>query len=449
MPRRWSGLKRVGHHHWFLLTVIATAAVGAVGQQPSDAESALRRTRERVLTDLERMPRYTCVQTVTRRYYRPQSEGASCAALITGHNKRPAGKLRLRGWDRLRLEVAIVNGTPVYSWVGAPRFESSMIEQLAGLGPFNTGDFGPFLHLAFTHAAPAFKEERLAGGQRLLAYSYDVPVERSAYQVKNGDGWIPTAYSGELLLDPIAADVVSLTVRTAELPESNPDCQAISAVEYGRTQIHDRMVLIPRQTTLVTIERDGSESESLVSYASCREYASKTRMLLDGSSSSASAAESSTLPAPAPLPGGLHFHGRIVTTIDSDTAAAGDPIEAVLRSPIRDKNKLELAPTGARLHGRLLGMEQRSGSLYFRVSIQFESIELQGRTVPLRAAPDPSVNVGGVTAFRPQAGLPGRAGPADKNAFIFFEQHLHLEKFDWNWTTLPYPGNEKQNDVAK
>ena len=37
-----------------------------------------------------------------------------------------------------------------------------------------------------------------------------------------------------------AGDIVSLTVRTAELPESNPDCHAISEVYYGRTEIHDR-----------------------------------------------------------------------------------------------------------------------------------------------------------------------------------------------------------------
>jgi hypothetical protein len=59
-------------------------------------------------------------------------------------------------------------------------------------------------------------------------------------------------------------------------------------------------------------------------------------------------------------------------------------VEAVLRSPIRDKNNAELAPAGARLHARLVGMEQHSG-FYFRISLQFESIELKGVAVPLRA----------------------------------------------------------------
>lgn len=36
--------------------------------------------------------------------------------------KNQTGKLVLRSWDRVRLEVAILEGKNVYSWVGAPRF---------------------------------------------------------------------------------------------------------------------------------------------------------------------------------------------------------------------------------------------------------------------------------------------------------------------------------------
>src|SRR5215472_15583891 len=68
------------------LAVIAACAV-ASGQQSPDADSALGRTRERVLADLERMPRYTCVQTITRQYYVRKSKAPSCAALIADHGK--------------------------------------------------------------------------------------------------------------------------------------------------------------------------------------------------------------------------------------------------------------------------------------------------------------------------------------------------------------------------
>jgi hypothetical protein len=209
-------------------------------------------------------------------------------------HEQQAGTLVLRSWDRLRLEVAIVEGKNVFSWVGAPRFEGDALEQLAGHGPLSSGDFGPFLNSIFNQATLTFKSEERAGQRRLLTYSYDMPVERSRYGLKAKEGWVVTAYNGILVIDPDAGDIVSLTVRTAELPESNPACQAISEVEYGRTQIHDRMVLIPRQTRLITINRQRGEARSVTTYSSCREYASTVRLLF-GDTPGGSA--SSTLPA--------------------------------------------------------------------------------------------------------------------------------------------------------
>lgn len=418
--------------------VVVGWALGAWGQQIYDPGLVFRRAQERLLADLDRLPRYTCVQTITRRYYRPQTQGASCASLMAAHEKRRSD-LMLRGWDRLRLEVAIAEGSNVYSWVGAPRFESDALEKLAGRGPLGSGDFGPFLNSILSRAPPTFQGEKIVNGRRLLEYAYEMPAERSRYQVKAGEGWTFTAFHGTFLLDPETADIAGLTVRTAELPESNPACQAISEVEYSRTQLHDRMVLIPRETRLVTIDRQGSETVSLTTYANCREYASKSRMVFENAPSSAgtTATPPPQLPATSPLPAGLRFDARLVTPIDSDTAAAGDAVEGVLRSAIRDRNKV-LAPAGARLHGRLLRVERRFGGLdSFRIAVQFESLEVNGGAVPLRAAPDPAWsqaerrrNFPGPVVAAPDNGF------ADLGTFIFRTEHLRLKTFDWSWITV-------------
>jgi hypothetical protein len=417
------------------LAVVAACAV-APGQQSPDADSALQRSRERVLADLQRMPHYTCVQTINRQYYVTKSKAASCAALIADHGKN-SDMLTLRGWDRLRLEVAIVDGNNVYSWVGASRFEGDTLGQLAGHGPLSSGDFGTYLELLFKRAVISFNGEDLTGKRRLLAYSYDVPLDRSSYKVHSKDGLAVTAYRGAFLLDPAAADIVSLTVQTAELPEGNPDCQFITEVDYGRTQIHDRVVLIPQQTNLVTIGRDGGEVHSLTSYASCREYASQSRILPE---SPAASAATSAPPAPAPVPAGLHFRARIITPIDSDTSAAGDPIEADLLSPLRSNDR-EWAPVKARMHGHLVALEQRTlPQKFFRVSMQFESIDVNGVSVPLRAAPDLSSLFGMRTAggiYRTEIAVFSNNPVQENSGFTSPKEHLHLGKFDWSWTTLP------------
>jgi hypothetical protein len=140
----------------------------------------------------------------------------------------------------------------------------------------------------------------------------------------------------------------------------------------------------------------------------------------------------------------LH-RARIVTSIDSNSAAAGDPIEAVLLSPIRGKDGKEWAPAGTRLQGRLLGLESISQS-FFQVLVQFESIELNGSAVPIRAAPDLSglsgISTGGGSYRAAVSVIPDEE--AKENVFLFRNQHLHLEKFDWGWTTLGVAEQQKE-----
>ncbi|HLY98778.1 MAG TPA: hypothetical protein VKT33_06900, partial [Candidatus Angelobacter sp.] len=240
---------------------------------------------------------------------------------------------------------------------------------------------------------------------------------------------------------PTAMDIVKLTVRTAELPKESDACQAISEVTYGRAAIHERMVLVPRETRLSAINTSGDESLSQTTFAKCREYSSTVRLIFntaavsDGSDGSATAA-SSTAPL-TELPAGLRFDARIVTPIDSDTAAAGDPVEAVLRSPLRNKNKSVIAPAGARLHGRLRTMRWSEPGHYFQIAVQFESMEIAGINVPLTAELYPprstTVLLGTgsyrVTQLKPDASFIG-------GSFFFQSDHLQLKQLDAEWVTV-------------
>jgi hypothetical protein len=435
----------------FILAVILLLTLAASAQKTGPAETpdparVLQATGERLLADLQRMPRYTCVQTITRTYYasRHESDRPSCSTLISEHDARKK-KLPVLGWDRLRLEVALVEGNSVYSWVGAPRFTDDTLDKLAGSGPLGSGDFGVFLSGILHHATLNFQGERVVDGSCLFEYSYEMPIGKSSYKVKVPEGWTVTGYSGTLLLDPEADDLVQLVVRTDELPSASSACQATSEVNYRRTPIHQRMVLVPHETRLYTITTTGSESISQTSYANCREYSSTVKMIFGGETISASPAAASKLAAepPAPLPAGLRFNAHITTPLDLDTAAAGDPIEAVLTSPMRDKKKAVIAPAGVRLHGRLRTVKVTSDAFgMLQIGLQFESIELEGKNVPLTAvfyAPSRAMFVG-ANPYRMRFAKPD--GPFIGGTFFFNELHLHPKQLDTEWITVT-PGEEK------
>jgi hypothetical protein len=397
---------------------------------------------------MERLPRYTCVQTINRRYYLPQSRGerSSCAELIAAHQNRKH-ELPLKGWDRLRLEVAIADGQDVYSWIGAPKFEKDALEKLAGRGPLGSGDFGPFLSSILQRATVSFQKEEVVDGRRLLLFSYDMPLEQSRYYIKGDKGWLVTAYSGTLLLDPANSDIASMSVRSAEQSENKTVCQALSEVDYGRVPIHDRAILIPRETRLRMIDPGGAESLSTVKYSGCREYSSQSKMFFEEPQNSPATQVKQESAPPRPLPVGLHFTGRIVTPVDSDTAAAGDPIEVVLRKPMRDGKKT-IAPDGALLHARLIRVEQQAAGLT-QIALHFETMELNGATIPLRATPNSTPMVRSRLAA-----ITSDLGPLDRSRFADLTlvspdataldittltvrgNRLLFRQLDWRWTTL-------------
>jgi hypothetical protein len=411
-----------------------------------DPAKVLQATGEKLLADLKRMPRYTCVQTITRTYYEGKRhfEHPSCSSLITAHDTRKK-KLSVQGWDRLRLEVALVDGNSVYSWVGAPRFTDDTLDKLAGSGPLGSGDFGVFLSGILHHATLDFQGERVVDGSRLFEYSYEMPIGKSSYKVKVPDGWTVTGYSGTLLLDPEAADLVRLVVRTDELPPVSSACQATSEVTYKRTPIHQRMVLVPHETRLYTITATGNESMSETTYANCREYSSTVKMIFNGNSTSAGqpAPAMPTAEPAAPLPPGLQFHAHITTPLSIDTAAAGDPVEAVLTAPMHGKKKQVIAPAGALLHGRLRSVKSWADPFdSLQIGLQFESIEIGGKKVPLSAIvypPPPAMFMAGnrVRFLRPDDSFVG-------GTFFFSDAHLRPKQLDSEWITVAPDGDKEK-----
>jgi hypothetical protein len=433
-------------HRLSLALIAALICLTGLAQQAPEPKTVLQQTRDRLLPDLVRLPRYTCVQSITRKYFSApiHLRQPRCSELIAAHDARHH-ELSLQSWDRLRLEVAIIENGNVYSWVGAPRFEKDNMERLSGHGPLGSGDFGIFLAEIFGRAIVNFQGEEVAEGRRLLKYSYDMPIGRSSYKIKLNDAWVLTAYSGTLLLDPATADIVRLTVRTAELPQE-PACLATSEVDYGRTAIHDRMILVPHETRLRTVRFDGTETLSVTTYSSCREYASKSRVLTEAPAGVAGT-EAGTRLLPSVLPEGLHFEARIVTAIDSDTAWAGDPIEAVLRSKLRDDKHNVVAPAGARLHGRLVYVGHKSEPFeHFEIGLQWESIEINGRDVLLRAARylSPSVMTARIVSRLPASAQEDSS--AGIGTFIFRDDHLRLKHFDTDWVTI---GPESETEHPK
>ncbi len=388
------------------------------------------------------MPRYTCVQTITRNSYPPPAHwrSKSCAEAVSSKEERQQSKPQ--SWDRLRLDVTVGNHSEIYSWAGAPKFEEDTLAKIAGGGALGSGDFGPFVNAILTSATVKFKEEKAINGRHVFEYSYEVPEGVSKYRVsdRGRKQWFITAYSGTFLLDRDDPDLVQLIARTAELRPETGKCQAVSQAEYGRVAIHGFEALIPREARLQLIGHAGDEYVNLTSYTNCREYSSKSVLRFDTPQKDAGDPYKGGPAVAGGFPPGLSFDWRMITAIDFNTAAAGDPVEAILRGPIRNKGSV-LAPSGAHIHGRLVHFGQ-SGDFY-ELALQFESIDVNGTNIPFTAVLLPEFQPA-VSRYYIRSGTPRQ----DSNRFLLpVDQARHIRLESSGKTTLPEAEEKKKDRV--
>jgi len=417
---------------------LPAVALSNAGPAQPDPTEVLRRVTGKVLAAERRAPNYTCVETVTRRYFWPVASRLpiACPVLLERRN-HPTPDLVLRHYstDRLRLDVTLTERGEIFSWVGAAKFDDTGIEHVVRQGPSSTGAFAGFLLVVFqADKEISFSRSTVAEGRSLMEFSFHVQKRDSHYKVKLGDSWVYTGYSGTLLVDPLTDEVVAMQVETAELPAATGECQAITSMDFETLQIGGSPLVLPIRARQRFVFVDGEETENTTSFANCREFLGESTVTF-GETAPATAAETGVTPSvPLRLPSGLRFMMELLTPIDSDTAAAGDSFAAKLAGPLRDANRKLLAAAGSLVEGRLLRVQRfQAPRASVVVSITPETLEINGSKVPLIAVPDHER----ATWKKDMKILLPNDGEGQAAVFQFPGEHVTIKKgFRSNWRSI-------------
>ncbi len=355
----------------------------------SPAQVLFNRLRENVRGDMRRAPRYTCVQTVTRTQSRPRYGGkvSGCAALVAARKQADGDGLLL--WhDRLRLDVAVGENSEMFSWAGARQFESNSLEGLTVSGPTGSGDFSAFLSSVFGSDAQDFRYngEQVTDLGRLATFSFVVPLPRSHYSYRNNNGAsriVP--YAGSFWAVPASAQLKRLKIEATEFPTDDV-CRVLDTMDYSRVKIGAGEFLLPEVAKMTVLYPNGDETVNETKYSKCHEFTGESTIRFDDPDEPNSAANVAK-EALKSLPPKTHIRVKIDPPVNSDTAAAGDPITGVVEREVREKGKAIIRTTD-RLHGRLLRLEQLMVPLpRWTVAIRFDSIERDGVEQPIVLKP--------------------------------------------------------------
>ena len=357
-----------------------------------DPMKVLERVTIKQLVRAAKLPNYTCVETVTRDYYKlkKSSSARSCSAVL--QHSTPDRALPLTVTDRLRLDVALTDRREIYSWVGDSKFEDAGVTAIVRHGPIATGAFGALIAVVFGQDAKTFHFEKniVVAGRSLMEFSFQMASEESRYQVMTRESWIHAAYHGTLQVDPATDELVGISLETEELPRETSLCRTSTAMELGLVQIGAGLFLLPKQGKQAFVELNGDEEENTTTFAACREYLGESTIVYSPDEEAAGAKGAlNAASTRKSLPAGLRFSIELTKPISADTAAAGDPFTGRLTSAIRDQTGKVLAPSHATVEGRLLRVEiHRANPLGTSLVLNPRTVEIGGVSVALTAQRD-------------------------------------------------------------
>lgn len=392
---------------------------------------------ERMTANLQRLPNYTCVQTIERYQRLPKRDKAELL-------------------DRLRLEVALVSGKELFSWPGASGFEDQDLSDLVGGGAIGNGVFALHARSIFELRTPtySFAGTSQEAGRTILRWMYQVPRSRSGFTLRVGRIQGVTAYRGWFTVDANTLDVLQVFVEAVDIPPYLPLTAAADLIEYARMPIGAEPFLLPARAEMRLKDLNGRESINVSTFSSCRQYLGESRLLADDAALHGPVEARRQID----LPPGLELELTLTEPLDLPTRAVGDPVLARVARDVKAAGQV-LVPKGAAARGRItfLRRQDRDGG-YQVVGMDFEKLEWGNTEARAQMKLEEILSAGYLftlsldRSLRPAFGRTGRIllAPDIRSGSIFFVRGINTrlpKGFHTVWRTESR--NKESNDSVR
>jgi hypothetical protein len=209
---------------------------------PSSEEQAaiLDELRGYALNYSSNLPDFICTQ-VTKRYGAPKP-GTKYGGSV---NDGP----RWQSFDELTMRLSYFNQKEDYKLILHNNTPTTQDYKSVG-GSSSYGDFGSMLRQIFERGSEARFEWDHWGtlrGQRVMAFAYHIPQERSQYHIEVPDRHLDiiAAYHGLVEADMRTHKIMRITVEANDLPPGYPVKSTRTVLDYDYTEISGHTFLLP------------------------------------------------------------------------------------------------------------------------------------------------------------------------------------------------------------
>jgi hypothetical protein len=385
--------------------------LAAYAAQASDPRLAA--ITARVAGNLAKIPDYTCTQTIER-----FKRGESCRNCAYR--------------DRLRLEVAVINGREQFAWPGAGGFEDRDIYDFAGSGAIVTGDFAALARTVFMTDRPefTFAGATTVEGRAAVRYDFRVAAAGSNLRARTGGEHGVSGYAGSFWADPETLDLIRLDVRASSFPAKLDLRQFDVTIRYARLHIGESDFPLPLSTEAVFLSRGGVLSRNRTEYSGCRHYVGESTIRFSDEEPAAATApggQSRSRENPR-LPPNLTIETELASALRVRDSAVGDPVAFVLTRDVKWNNSV--VPKGALLRGRIVQLvEQLTPGHFVLLGVRASTLEFNGTRIAFQGRIKNWVDRRFV-----------RLAPGDSSVISLGPERMELRKgYRFNWITEETP----------
>ncbi len=342
----------------------------AAGPELSPETMLLARIKVRAERNLNRLPNYTCLETIER-------------------SRRRVASRKFELIDLVRLEVALVDGREMFAYPGSARFDERDITDMVSGGTIGNGNFAIHARAVFLTNSATFRHlgERIHEGRRTIRFDYRVPMIQSGFKlrVKPSEGTV--GYEGAFWADADTLDLVALEVHANDIPPHLPVRSSTEMLRYQMVRIGEEDFLLPQDSDLTLTDIVGNENRNRTRFSNCRQYSGESVIRFDDAPETSAAAP--VIPKPLEIPAGLEVELKLETPIEAGVSAVGDLVKATVARDARRKGEI-VVPKGAQVTGRLLQLQRYEAwrEPVWVAGIQFQRLEFPGRFADFHARLD-------------------------------------------------------------
>lgn len=348
----------------------------------------LAKIKVRAAENLQRLPNYTCLETIERTF-------------------RRATNRRFVLLDVLRMEVGLVNRKEVFAWPGSKNFEDKEITDMVGNGAISNGSFALHARSLFLGNGPSFQHvgEVIRDGRKLQRFGYDVPLLHSGYSLRIRPNKAIIGYKGSFWVDAESLDLVRMEIISTQIPPNLPVSSVRESLEYKLERIGEENFLLPHSSEIIIEDLQGNESRNQLKFTRCRQFLGESVVKFEEAPDTEVAAKKA--PVKVTLIDDVDIELKLEDTIQSGETAVGDEVTFVVAKDAKRKGQIVL-PKGARVSGRILRYERQETAniVEWALHLDLQKFEFENQYGEFRARLAPWAQ-SSITRTRESKGIAG------------------------------------------